>query len=874
MMLSKQNGIGRSKVLLFLSATITVIMLVAGFLLLSLVQTDHVTAATMDAEQWLPVYDLTNNDGLTVRMQSDVTSTFPGSTLRYTMTVTNNATITTTNFTAVVRIPKNTTYVSDTVTTQFISTLITQTTQSSAYYDPFNNIKWAGKLALKTIVHIRFAVKVKEESNCPDNITMTGEIHLPQFAPDITNTRFVELNCIPALQLTHTSNVTTTAFFGVIEYQVAIHNSSPVTVNNLILTTTLPLPHETTYLTDTLRASHGKATYRYEQHAVYWQGAIAPQGNVLLTYTLQITRFGTCKTLNSHAYLIAPTLWEVHSAVAKVEYRCPRIEVLQFSSQSNLTETSPGGIIDYQLTITNPSDLPTDIFQVFSAIPIGAIYVPGSATATNGPLIYNPTTKEQTWSGVVPERSTMQLRFQLRIQDRVRCGAVITSQATVFNTGLITPINPTVQSAVAVNCMETQPWTDFGDAPDSESNHHGLNNTAYQETGVLGRFPTVWEGTPPGEGSGPTHRIDHFWLGSDIDAEVDADLTLNDESEPWRTDTNILNNGDNGIEDVADFDFNDDGWKNPFVPMLNCETSTLLVRVSRSALPTSLEEIWLNVWFDGNRDGDWQDSGDCPASPNPLGGKSFEWIVQDWAIDTSQIAAGDFLDLQIPTKLVYNPNAVPRVWVRFTLSEQRALRPTAVALADGRGPRHPAFFQIGETEDYLVDGLPQGEPIQVSLQQFTDNEITPTVQIGSKAGFGFFIKPTAGTRPATTLFQNNLPPGVTLAGPPEFMVSSNDLGEDYDGATPLAITFLPNEGPSGRIEWHGRLRREVGIWIYYELEVNACPPPDADGQSRLRNSAQVQQPDGTIVTTEPTYLVDCIPTGSGDSWLFLPLVNR
>lgn len=672
----------------------------------------------------------------------------------------------------------------------------------------------------------------------------------------------------PSLTLLHTSNITAATFHEQIEYQVSVHNSNLVTTTNLTLTISIPFPVETTYMTGTLAASGGATTYDAKAHAIRWYGAVPAQGQVTISYTVKLTEFIACKTLYSQAQLEASNLPAPLWAVAKVEYRCPQIKALQFTMSASMTQTVPGSTIDYRLTLTNSSDLPTDKLEIVNPLPFGASYVAGSASAT---VTYDPIFKELLWTSVLPERSAVELSFQARIRERVECGLIINNQATVYNTGMMEPSRPTVSAQTVATCTEAQPWTDFGDAPDSESNHHGMNNTAYQETGVLGRFPTVWEGTPANEASGPTHRTDHFWLGDIIDAEVDADLLLNNGSLPGRLYTNIL---DNGRADVADLDFSDDGWQNPYVPMLHCEVSTLLVRVKRSALPTTLKQLWLNVWFDGNRDGDWQDSGDCPASADPLAGNSFEWIVQDWAIDASQIPAGDFVDLQIPTKLVYNPNPASMVWVRFTLSEQRALRPTSVALADGRGPQHPAFFQVGETEDYLFDGLPQGEPIQVSLQQSTDNEITPTVRIGSKAGFSFFIEPTTGTRPATTLFQNNLPPGVTLAGPPEFVISSNDLGGRYDGATPLAVTFLPNEGPSGRLEWHGRLRREVAIWIYYELEVNACPPPDADGQPRLRNLAQVRQPDGTTVTAEGTYLVDCIPTGSGDGRLFLPLVNR
>lgn len=853
------------------------LVMTIGFLALFYSAGEHnVLAADYNHLQALLVHQAAADAGLTIQIRSHVTATTVGSTLHYTMTVANQSAMTATNVTAFTLLPSTTTYLSGTVTTLIISA-ITQTLKPGGYYDPqFNAIAWAGTLAPHMTANVHFTVKVKEGSNCRNTVQTTSALQPTLFSDFITDTATVNLLCNePVIGLTHTSNVTSATFHEQIEYGISVHNRGLVTATDLALLVNIPFPVETTYMAGTLTASGGNVTYDAAGHAIRWHGAVPAQGQVVIKYTIKLTEFITCKTLYSRAQLEAPSLSTPLSAIAKVEYRCPQIKALQFTMSASLTQTTPGGMIDYRLTLTNSSDLPTDKLQIVNPLPFGTSYVAGSASATSTTVTYDPLFKELLWNSVIPERSKVELSFQVRVINRVQCGLIINNQATVYNTGMMEPSRPTVSAQTVVNCTEAQPWTDFGDAPDSESNHHGMNNTAYQEIGVLGRFPTVWEGTPANEASGPTHRTDHFWLGDIIDAEVDADLLLNNGSLPGRLYTNIL---DNGGADVADLDFSDDGWRNPHVPMLNCETSTLLVRVKRSTLPITLKQLWLNVWFDGDRDGDWQDSGDCPGSADPLGGKSFEWIVQDWAIDTSQIPAGGFLDLQIPTKLVYNPNAAPRVWVRFTLSEQRALRPTAVALADGRGPQHPAFFQVGETEDYLVDGLPQGEPIQVSLQQSTNNEITPTVRIGSKAGFTFAIEPATGTRPATILLQNNLPPGVTLAGPPEFLVFTpnpdEDLGWKYDGVTPLATTFLPNEGPSGQIEWQGRLRREVGIGIYYELEVNACPPPDADGQPRLRNLAQVRQTDGTIVTAEGSYLVDCIPTGSGDGRLFLPLVNR
>lgn len=877
--LSAHNRLRLHKVLPLVALTIALLMMAAGFLLLFLMPTARVAlAAGIEQKQEQPVHHLTNSDELTIQIQSNVTSTVMGGTIHYTMTIANQSVMTATNVTAFTLIPTDTTYLSGTVITQFLAPISTQTLKPDGYYDPqFDAIIWVGNLAPKTTVNIRYTVKVTEESDCLNNISATANLQPAFFAPPISDTVFVELLCTTNayLQLTHTSNVTVTTLQGVIEYQVHIRNTSFITITDLLLINMLPRADETTYLTGTLTASRGNAHYGAGlYHFISWTGDVPAQESVLITFAIQVTDFTTCKTLDSEASLQARSLFGIPSASTTVLYRCPQIRPLQLALRASITETTPGAVIDYQLLVTNTSDLPTNAFQIANNLPIGAAYVTGSATATVGAFTHRQIEKELAWVGAVPERSTATLHFQLRVYERIPCGNVITTKAYAYDTDDMKPNNPSLEATTTITCTETQAWTDFGDAPDSDSNHHGMNNTAYPETGVLGRFPTVWEGTPAGEASGPTHHIGHFWLGNGISAEIDADLNLDPQSITYGYDfTNILHNG---REDVADQD-EDEGWFNRNVPMLNCESATLLVRVSRSSLPTTVERLWLNVWFDGNRDGDWQDRGSCPGIANQPGTPSFEWLVQDWTIDPNQIPIGGHLALKIPTELIYNSTPTIMPWLRFTLSEQPALRPTTGGFADGRGPAYPALFQVGETEDYRMDGLPEGDPISMDLQHYIGDAMTGTVYLGGKIDFDLLLEPAQGVAPATVMMTHSLPAEITLVDQPEFYVFHKTeyeyLGPD-NGVTPLAATFRPDKGPSGRIEWRGQMIQGVEIFIGYEAEVKTCPPPNESGQPMLRSVAQVRQPDGTVVNAEATYLVDCTLMSEESMQLFLPLVHK
>ncbi|MBX3053759.1 MAG: hypothetical protein KF753_19930 [Caldilineaceae bacterium] len=256
-------------------------------------------------------------------------------------------------------------------------------------------------------------------------------------------------------------------------------------------------------------------------------------------------------------------------------------------------------------------------------------------------------------------------------------------------------------SGSAVYAQETQPprpTADLGDAPDS-TNHHSISNTAY--SGVPGRFPTVFNDTPAGEGRGPIHYDPHvFWLGDKVSLENEADTGPDQEMDAGG---NPINNILAKAADNADNDRADDGWLNRNVPLADCKEAILKVRVRKDPA-IDIKKAFLNVWIDGNRDGDWEDIGKCDPD-----GHSNEWIVQDFAVDLSAMT-GSFADIEVKTILVYNAKPDAPAWMRFTLSEEMAEHmppvdqpnpnePPTRGLTDGRGPHNG--FRFGETEDYL-----------------------------------------------------------------------------------------------------------------------------------------------------------------------------
>jgi hypothetical protein len=211
---------------------------------------------------------------------------------------------------------------------------------------------------------------------------------------------------------------------------------------------------------------------------------------------------------------------------------------------------------------------------------------------------------------------------------------------------------------------------DLGDAPDSTNNFSAIM-AAYPKGGPLGvraSYPTVFNdgsGTGP---YGPAHlnplAVAH--LGSTITNEAEADIGIDQDAV-----NNIVPLGK-----LSDLDQGDDSVIFPFnLPHCRWTTFDYFVNVINPGTG-----LWANVWFDWNRDGDWDDTLACSSHPAP------EWAVQNQYL--FNLSSG----LHRITSKAFLPNhpknTPEEIWMRLTLSEQPW----------SSGPQ--TGYEYGETEDY------------------------------------------------------------------------------------------------------------------------------------------------------------------------------
>ncbi len=240
----------------------------------------------------------------------------------------------------------------------------------------------------------------------------------------------------------------------------------------------------------------------------------------------------------------------------------------------------------------------------------------------------------------------------------------------------------TGQGILNIECegAVVQEKPDLGDAPD-RTNNAGRGMRAYAQPWVGARYPTVFDDGSGAGPFGPVHLnnllVAH--LGQGITAETEADVGPDEDGV----------NNINPVANSADHDEGDDGVAMP-LNLPDCDWNTFDYEVSVVEPGT---DLWVNVWLDFNRDGDWDDTVDCPAGP------AREWAVRNQYL--FNLPVGQTI-ITSPAFLSAHPEGThEQIWMRITLSEQpwRGGSNPGVRGNAGSGPQ--AKYEIGETEDYF-----------------------------------------------------------------------------------------------------------------------------------------------------------------------------
>ena len=285
----------------------------------------------------------------------------------------------------------------------------------------------------------------------------------------------------------------------------------------------------------------------------------------------------------------------------------------------------------------------------------------------------------------------------------------------------------TGEGLISVSCEGTSTTTegsDLGDAPDS-TNNFGRNMTAYPKggpSGVKAHYPTVYNDGRATGPFGPIHlnaQTVAAHLGKKITSENEADTG---------PDQDITNNII-PTTNTPDKDMGDDGIVFP-VNMPKCSWTTLDYIVNVVNPGTNL---WVNIWCDWNRDGDWDDN--TITNPSLACSKG---IVSEWAVQNQYLVnlPAGLNQITTPAFLSWHPDTgTKQIWMRITLSDKPWTVGSAPGVRGNGGSGPQSGYVFGETEDYYFtpdssfsicedyngDGLINLQDLAVFTADWTDN---------------------------------------------------------------------------------------------------------------------------------------------------------
>ncbi len=250
---------------------------------------------------------------------------------------------------------------------------------------------------------------------------------------------------------------------------------------------------------------------------------------------------------------------------------------------------------------------------------------------------------------------------------------------------------------------------EMGDAPEDDGD--GLNDALAYIPATLGHFPTcINNGTPE---SFISHDIGNAWFGGTVDAEGNGNSGIcdpyvfpynNDECGTFPYPPSPPPNLDEGLMFPSPYTIVGPSGSETYQPCSGVN-DTLAAPCTYVQWGQDIDmwihtdvDIYLNVLFDWDQDGDWGGTSNCPS-----------WNTDEHVVHNFLVPAGTNGPLSMVSGISPNyqfhtgPNE-GYVWARFSLTEQ----PVPFDW-DGHG-----LFANGETEDYLLLIATPAEPVPLN----------------------------------------------------------------------------------------------------------------------------------------------------------------
>ena len=387
---------------------------------------------------------------LTMAVTASPSTTAPGATVNYTITVTNSGTVAYTGAALADSL-------SGVLDDASYNANATATAGSVTYSSP--NLTWTGNLAVGAVATITFSVTVSnpDTGNKILASTLTSATAGSNCASGSTDTRCANTVTVlvPGLTIALTASTGTPTPGTVVTYTITVTNSGQTAYTGAALADSLSgLLDDASYNNDaTVTAGPGSVTYSSPNLA--WTGNLAVGAVATITFSVTVNNPDTGDKLL--ATTVTSATAGSNCPAGSTDSRCTSsIQVLvpglAISVSAGAPTTTPGAKVQYTVTVTNTGG--TAYTGAAFTDPLGDVLddasYNGDATATAGPRSF--ASPNLTWTGNLAVGAVATITFSVTVSNPDTGNKILASTITSATTGSTCPAgNPAASCTATVD---------------------------------------------------------------------------------------------------------------------------------------------------------------------------------------------------------------------------------------------------------------------------------------------------------------------------------------------------------------------------------------------------------------------------------------
>jgi large repetitive protein len=382
---------------------------------------------------------------LTIDNTASASSTTPGSTVDYTVTIADTG---------------QTAYTGASVTDPLDGILddatfnndADTTTGSVAYVSP--DLTWTGDLAPGATATITFSVTVNSPDTGDKSLTSTvisasAGNNCPAGGTDARCTAVVTV-LIPALTITKTATTSTTTPGSTVGFTITVDDTGPTPYTGASVTD--PLGGVLNDATFNNNASATSGSVSYATPVLTWTGDLAPGSTVTITFSVTVSNPDTGDKILANT--VTSTAAGSNCPADSIDPRCSvsvadLVPALTITKTASVSTATPGTAVGYTITVADTGQTAYTAATVTDSLAgvLGDASYAGDATASSGTVSY--ASPDLTWTGDLAVGDTVTITYSVTVNNPDTGGRVLTNTAVSAAPGSTCPPGTTSPSCTA-----------------------------------------------------------------------------------------------------------------------------------------------------------------------------------------------------------------------------------------------------------------------------------------------------------------------------------------------------------------------------------------------------------------------------------------